>query len=60
MKMTTDAPEGIATPDRLETSIGTLTSFDGVPDAKTMQLVYDKLDFRSKIGAMSSHERREL
>ncbi len=34
MKMTTEVPEGIATPDSLETHIGTLKSFDGVPDAK--------------------------
>jgi hypothetical protein len=32
MKMTTAIPEGIATPDTLETRIGTLTSVDGVPD----------------------------
>lgn len=46
MKMTTDVPAGIATPDVLETPIGTLNSFDGVPDAKTTQLVYDNLDFQ--------------
>jgi len=44
MKMTTPVPEGLATPDKLETSLGTLTSFDGVPDAKTTQKVYDSLD----------------
>ena len=44
MKMTTEVPEGIATPDKLETSIGTLTSVDGVPDAETTQKVYDHLD----------------
>jgi len=36
MKMTTPIPEGVATPDNLETSIGTLTSFDGVPDAEAL------------------------
>lgn len=46
MKMTTEIPEGIATPDKIETRIGTLTSFDGVPDEKTTQLVYDNLDFQ--------------
>jgi hypothetical protein len=46
MKMTTEVPEGVATPDKLETSIGTLTSFDGVPDKKTTQLVYDNLDLQ--------------
>ncbi|MCP5055853.1 MAG: hypothetical protein GY937_03910 [bacterium] len=29
MKMTTEIPEGIETPNKLETSLGTLTSFDG-------------------------------
>jgi len=42
--MTTDIPAGIVTPDKLESSIGPLTSFDGVPDAKTTQLVFDNLD----------------
>jgi hypothetical protein len=44
MKMTTQVPDGIATPNKLETSIGTLTAFDGVPDAETTQKVYDNLD----------------
>ena len=44
MKMTTQIPEGIETPNTLETSIGTLTSVDGVPDAATTQKVYDNLD----------------
>ncbi len=46
MKMTTPIPSGIATPDNLETRIGTLTSFDGVPDKKTVELVYDQLAFQ--------------
>jgi hypothetical protein len=44
MKMSTPVPEGVATPNKLETSIGTLTSVDGVPDAKTTKKVYDYLD----------------
>ena len=44
MKMSTEVPPGVATPDRLETSIGTLVSVDGVPDAETTQKVYDQLD----------------
>ena len=44
MKMTTEVPPGVATPDKLETSLGTLTSVDGVPDAETTQRVYDNLD----------------
>ena len=54
MKMTTDIPEGILTPDVLETSIGTLTSFDGVPDEKTTQLVYDNLNLQRATQAMLS------
>ena len=46
MKMTTQIPDGVATPDRLKTSIGTLTSVDGVPDVQTTRLVYDNLDFQ--------------
>jgi len=45
MKMTTEVPEGVGTPDRLETRIGTLNLFDGVPDDATVQRVYDNLDF---------------
>ncbi|WP_455207980.1 hypothetical protein, partial [Kaarinaea lacus] len=46
MKMTTPIPEGIETPTKLETHLGTLTSFDGVPDKQTTQKVYDDLDLR--------------
>ena len=46
MKMTTAIPPGIATPDKLETRLGTLTSFDGVPGAATAQKVFDNLDFQ--------------
>jgi hypothetical protein len=45
MKMTTDIPESITTPDRVETRIGTLEFFDGIPTKETSQLVYDYLDF---------------
>jgi len=46
MKMTTDIPEGIETPNTIETHLGTLTSFDGVPDLATTQKIYDDLDLR--------------
>ena len=46
MKMTTEIPPGIATPDKLETHFGALNFFDGVPDKKTVQKVYDHLDFQ--------------
>ncbi|MCB1206820.1 MAG: DUF1254 domain-containing protein, partial [Verrucomicrobiae bacterium] len=46
MKMTTPIPEGIETPNKLETHLGTLTSFDAVPDKETTQKIYDDLDLR--------------
>ena len=43
-KMTTPIAPGVATPDKLDTSIGTLHLFDGNPDAATVQKIYDNLD----------------
>jgi hypothetical protein len=43
-KMTTPIAPGVATPNRLETSIGTLTLTDGNPDAATTQKLDDNLD----------------
>lgn len=37
-------PESILTPDTVETSIGQLTFFDGMPTAETVTKVYDNLD----------------
>ena len=51
MKMTTEVPEGVATPDRLETRIGILTLVDGVPDEATAQKIYDNLDFQRGVQA---------
>lgn len=44
MKMTTDILSSITAPDSVETSIGTMKYFDGVPDAATVDTVYDYLD----------------
>jgi len=41
---TTEIPEGILTPDQVETSLGTLKFFDGAPLPETAELVYDNLD----------------
>jgi len=41
----TKIPESIMTPDKVETRIGTLEFFDGIPTEKTAELVYDNLDF---------------
>ena len=41
----TDIPPGIATPDRVESRLGTLNFTDGVPDAATAQKLFDELDY---------------
>lgn len=43
-KQTTEIPEGITTPNNVETSIGTLKFIDGAPLPETSKLVYDNLD----------------
>ena len=45
-KYVTDIPPSITTPDSVETRLGTLRFFDGMPDGKTVQLAYDNLDFQ--------------
>jgi hypothetical protein len=66
MKMTTDVPEGVATPDVVETSIGTMNYFDGVPTEETVDMAYgfqDKMNavkaFQAMIPSMSIYELRE-
>lgn len=44
MKMTTEIPDGIAIVDKLDTPIGTLNFFDGVPDKETVRKIFDNLD----------------
>jgi len=43
-KYTTEIPEGILTPDKVETSIGRLDFTDGVPSRETAEKVYDVMD----------------
>ena len=43
-KMATPIAPGVATPDKLESSIGTLTMKDGNPDTATVQKIYENLD----------------
>ena len=45
MKMTTDIPAEITTPDTVETRLGTLRFTNGMPDQATIDTVYDNLDF---------------
>lgn len=46
LKMTTDIPEQITTPDSVETRLGTPRFFDGFPDDATVEAIYDNLDFQ--------------
>jgi len=66
MKMTTDIPVSITTPDKVDTSIGTLEFFDGVPTKNTVDAVYDYVDraratevFINMIPAVSMYHLRQ-
>lgn len=43
-RMATEIVPGVATPDRLDTSIGTLISKDGFPTRDTTETIWDNLD----------------
>ena len=45
-RMSTPIPKDITTPDTVNTRLGMLRFFDGMPDAATAQKVYDNLDFQ--------------
>ena len=51
MKMTTEIPANILTPQSVETRIGTLNFFDGFPDDATTEKVYEHLDFMRGVEA---------
>ncbi len=66
MKMTTAIPESLTAPASVDTSIGTLEYFDGVPTSSTVETVYDFLDrsravevFLNSIPAVSMNAIRE-
>jgi hypothetical protein len=50
-KMTTGLPPGIASPDTVETRLGSLRFFDGFPDQATVDTLYDNLDFQRAVQA---------
>ncbi|PZU92037.1 MAG: hypothetical protein DI527_10825 [Chelatococcus sp.] len=50
-RMTTPVPPGIAMQDEVPTRLGTLTFFDGFPDAQTADRIYDNLDFQRAVQA---------
>ena len=47
----TQMPPGVATPDSVETRIGTLHFTDGFPDSATAEAIYDNLDFQRAVQA---------
>jgi hypothetical protein len=51
MKNTTPIPPGIASPDKVETRLGTLGFFDGFPDDASVHKLYDNLDFQRALQA---------
>lgn len=52
MKMTTEIPDGISTPNKLNTeTIGELNFFDGVPLPETEDKVYDYIDLHNAVDA---------
>ena len=50
-KYSTPMPLGVATPNKLETRIGTLNFFDGVPGQASTEKIYDNLDFQRAVQA---------
>jgi hypothetical protein len=61
-KMATEIPPEITTPDRVETRLGSLNFFDGVPDKATCEKLYENLDlmrgievFLNTMAAASTH-----
>src|SRR3984885_12989350 len=53
-KYSAKVPPSITTPDTVQTRIGTLKFFDGLPDSETVQKVYDNLDFTRGVEAFLS------
>jgi len=51
-KMTTQVPDNVLIPDKVETRLGTLEFFDGVPTAETSEKVWDHLDFSRAVESM--------
>jgi hypothetical protein len=53
-KFSAKVPPYVTTPDTVQTRIGTLKFFDGLPDPETVQKVYDNLDFVRGVEAFLS------
>jgi len=54
MKMTTEIPSGLLTPNHMNTEIGELNSEDGVPTVATAEKIYDYLDFQHGVTSFLS------
>ncbi|KPK55329.1 MAG: hypothetical protein AMS22_04680, partial [Thiotrichales bacterium SG8_50] len=50
-KYKADVPSSILTPNEVKTRLGTLRFKDGAPDAETVKLAYDNLDFMRGVQA---------
>jgi hypothetical protein len=50
-KFSTAMPSGVASPDRVETRLGTLNFFDGFPDKASAATLLDNLDFQRAVQA---------
>lgn len=48
-KYSTSLLPGMASPDTVETRLGTLKFFDGFPDKATVEELYDNLDFERAV-----------
>ena len=53
-KYSAKIPPSITTPDTVQTRIGTLKFFDGLPDAETVRKAYDQVDFGRGVEAFLS------
>ncbi len=51
LKFSTPMPPGVASPDKVETRLGTLNFLDGFPDKASAEKLYDNLDFQRAVQA---------
>ncbi|MGD8897557.1 MAG: DUF1254 domain-containing protein [Acidobacteriota bacterium] len=51
-KMTTEVPDNVLIPPEVDTRLGTLKFFDGVPTEETAAKVWDQLDFQRAVECM--------
>ena len=51
-EMTTETPANVLIPDEVDTRLGTLKFFDGVPTEETAAKVWDQLDFQRAVECM--------